>query len=183
MFDIPPAHIYFVYSHWQPAFTELTDKLKNITFLESLPTEEELRLWTKDAPHSLLIVDDKASQIGHSQLCENLFLRLSHHLGITVCYLLQNGALQGRYAQSITRNTHTNVIMRSAREGYYIRSLGMLLNSYRMLKECYADVCKSKLFSYLVVDTHPLSNTEFRFRTQVFPNDPVPIIYKEPPLK
>jgi len=145
----------------------------------NLPTEEELQQWTAGKKHSLLVIDDKAEEIGTNPLCEALFTRLSHHLAMSVVFLVQSGALQGKHAQTINRNTHTNILMRSPREYFYLRSLGTALNKYKLIREAYENACTEQAFGYLCIESHPQANPEYQLRTSIFPSDQVCIVYKD----
>ena len=149
-----------------------------IEFLEKLPTEEELAKKVSGHTHSILVADDKLAEINNSDYASELFTRLSHHLGISTVLLLQNATLQGKGSSDIAKNCHYNVLMRSARDRNFIKSLGVCLNDYRNLMFAYNDATKDP-WSYLVVDTHPRSNPELRYYSHIFPDDREMIAYLE----
>ena len=178
MFITPPSKVIYVYKHWQPLYEDLRRKVNGIEFLEKLPTEEELSRMVKDHKHTILVADDKMTDISSDNYGSELFTRLSHHLGISTMLLLQNATLQGKGASDIAKNCHYNVLMRSARDRNFIKSLGVCLNDYRNLMHSYNDATKEP-WSYLVVDTHPRSNPELRYYSQIFPDDREMIAYLE----
>lgn len=180
MFTLPPSKILYFYKHWQQAYEEVTGR-ENVQFMQSVPEESEIRTWSENQPHTLLVFDDFSDEIGNFPIFEALFLRLSHHLKLSVIYIVQSGALRGPHAPAIFRNTHTNVILRSAREHYFLRNLGVLLNKYRLLKEAYADATSGEdgKFGYIVIDTHPTSPSWSMIRSKVMVEDPVSVVYKE----
>ena len=178
MFITPPSKVIYIYKHWQPLYDDLRLKVKGIDFLEKLPTEEELSSMVRGHEHSILVADDKMSEINNNNHAGDLFTRLSHHLGISTVLLLQNATLQGKASSDVAKNCHYNVLMRSARDRNFIKSLGICLNDYRNLMYAYNDATKEP-WSYLVVDTHPRSNPELRYYSHIFPDDRELIAYLE----
>lgn len=176
MFETPPSKIIYVYHHWQELYDDLQQKMQGIEFLDKLPSEDELTKMVKKHKHSVLVADDKMTDINKSDYGSDLFTRLSHHLGITTILLLQNGTLHGKAASDIAKNCHYNILMRSARDRNFIKTLGVCLNDYRNLMYAYNDSTK-KPWSYLVVNTHPRSNPQNRYYSQIFPDDREVIMY------
>lgn len=176
MYVTPPSKVLFIYSHWQPMYDELERAIHNIEFVNTLPNEPELREKFAHVKHGLLIADDKLTEINKSDFGSNLFTRLSHHLNISTVLLLQNATLKGKAASDISKSCHYNVLMRSPRDCNFIRSLGTALRDYKNLQSAYSDATQ-KPYSYLIVSTHPKSDANLRYYTQIFPEDPHAIIY------
>lgn len=177
LFVTPPTNCIFVYKHWQPLYSELQRAHKEILFLDSLPTEDELKEKVHKHNHSLFICDDLISEIGSSSFISDVFTRLSHHLKTSTILLVQNLSMPGKFTSTLCRNAHVSVLMKSPREAYAIRSLGVQLNDYKNLLSVYKDAT-TEPFSYLVVDTHPLANALYKYRSKIFPTESEgPIIY------
>lgn len=175
MFETEPRKIIYIYKHWQPMYSQISTDNKHVQFLDSLPSEEELKTLVKGSKHSLLICDDMIREIGSNGFICDVFTRLSHHLNLTTILLVQNLSLPGKFNSTLCRNAHVSILMKSAREAYGIRTLGVQLNDYHNLLAAYKDATQDP-FSYLVCDTHPKSNTEYKYRTQIFPDDEFSVI-------
>lgn len=182
MFITPPSKVIYVYKHWQPLYDDLKQNASGIEFVDKLPDEEELKSLVKEHKHSMLVADDMMHEINDDKYGSELFTRLSHHLRLSTILLLQNATLQGKASSDIAKNCHYNILMRSARDRNFIRSLGICLNDYRNLMHAYNDATNLP-WTYLVVNTHPRSNPDNRYYTQIFPDDRELIMYLEPPNK
>ena len=170
MFHTPPNLIIYIYKHWQPLYSEIEKLLPNVSFQSNIPSEEELKQMVSNRDHSLLICDDMMSEIGSSDFIRDVFTRLSHHLKVSTILLLQNATAPGKYNSTLCRNAHVSVLMKSPREAYTIRALGMQLGDYKNLLAAYRDATQEP-FSYLVCDTHPNAPPTYKYRTKIFPDD------------
>ena len=179
LFTNNPQKIIYVYKHWQPLYSKLSKEQEHMLFMDSLPSEDELKALVKGCKHSLLVCDDMIREIGSNGFICDVFTRLSHHLNLSTILLVQNLSLPGKYNSTLCRNAHVSVLMKSAREAYGIRTLGVQLNDYHNLLAAYKDATQEP-YSYLVCDTHPNSNPNFKYRTQIFPNDKYCVIVYKP---
>lgn len=170
MFHTPPEVILFIYKHWQDLYARLEDSLENVRFQTNMPTEDELTDLTRDKKHSLLICDDMMSDIASNSFMRDVFTRLSHHLRMSTILLLQNMTNPGKHHSTLCTNVHVSVLMKSPREAFTLRTLGMQLGDYKNLKCAYEDATQDP-YSYLVCDTHPNGNSKFKYRTKIFPDD------------
>ena len=179
LFITPPSKVIYVYKHWQPLYDDLQQHATGVEFTDKLPGEKELETMLKGHTHSLLVADDMMQEINDDRQSSELFTRLSHHLGMSTVLLLQNATLQGKCAGDIAKNCHYNILMRSARDRNFIKTLGICLNDYKNLMFAYKDATKQP-WSYLVVNTHPKSNPDNRYYSQIFPDDTPVIMYLDP---
>ena len=170
MFASPPTKVLYVYRHWQPLYSDIERENDNVQFIDSLPSEDELKQIVSGHKHSLFICDDMIREIGSNSFICDVFTRLSHHLNLTTILLVQNLSMPGKYNSTLCRNAHVSVLMKSAREAYGIRTLGVQLSDYHNLLAAYKDATQAP-FTYLVCDTHPRSNSQYRYRSQIFPDD------------
>ena len=177
LFITEPTKILFCYQSWQKSYDDIL-KLKNVTFMEKLPTEEDLVDLTINQQHSIFVCDDKMDEIMDNKFYSELFTRNSHHLKISSFLLLQNINSNGKYKSNIIKNSHYHFLLRSPSNISSIRALGIQVGDYRNLIESYRDCTKHKQFSYLLCDFHPQTDQTYRYRTDIFPDDDVCIVYK-----
>jgi len=177
MFETPPSLILFVYNTWHDIYDQLQKDIKNIVFMEQLPTEEELLELTSFHKHSLFVADDKMEELMNNKFGSDLFTRNSHHYGITTILVLQNCSSPGKYKSNIMKNTHYSILLRSPRDFNSVRSLGIQIGDFKNLVQCYEEAT-SQRWGYLCCDTHPISDPQLRYRTAIFPDDEMSIVYK-----
>lgn len=177
MFVSPPSLILFVYNTWHDIYEQIEKNAKNIIFMEQLPTEDELVEHTSNHKHSIFVADDKMEELMNNKFGSDLFTRNSHHYGITTILLLQNCSSPGKYKSNIMKNAHYSILLRSPRDFNSVRTLGIQLGDYRNLVQCYEEAT-SQRWGYLCCDTHPISDPQFRYRTNIFPDDDLNIVYK-----
>jgi hypothetical protein len=179
LFDTTPSLILFCYKSWQKIYDSLQKEMSNIRFLPNLPNEEELKDLVRGHDHSILVADDMLTEIAHSAFCSDLFLRLCHHLQITTILILQSGNLGTKFGSNLIKNCHYTILLRSPKDQYGVRSLGLQLADYKNLSAAYRDATREP-FSYLLISSHPKSEDSLRYRTDIFPSDPLGICYIAP---
>ena len=178
MFETVPTLIIYCYNTWQEIFDDISNLGVSLLFTRDIPTEGELGDLTEGHPHSLLICDDKMEQLMRDSFMSHLFTRSSHHHKCTTILLLQNSTCNGKNKADFTKNCHYSILMRSPRDHYSIRALGVQLGEYRALLDAYNDATNTK-WGYLLCDTHPNSEPAYKFRTNIFPDDEQLIVYKK----
>jgi len=177
MFETPPSLVLFVYNTWHDIYDQVQKKMKNIVFMEQLPNEDELVELTSEHKHSLFVADDKMDELLNNKFGSDLFTRNSHHYGITTILVMQNCSAPGKYKANILKNTHYSILLRSPRDFNSVRSLGIQIGDFKNLVQCYEDATTQR-WGYLCCDTHPISDPQFRYRTEIFPDDEMSIVYK-----
>ena len=92
-------------------------------------------------------------------------------------FLSQNIFQQGPSAKAISLNSFYTILFRNGRDASQLSCLGKQIYPGRaqMLTEAYLDVT-SVPYTYLVLDTAPHSNPDYKMRTNIFPGED-PIIY------
>jgi hypothetical protein len=123
--------------------------------------------------NNLLIIDDLMSEISDSKLLSNLFTRGSHHCNITVVYIVQNLFDRGKSSTTVAKNAHYTVLFKNEKGVNDARVLatqlmpaGMTAVFTRLVQE----VTKEP-HTYLFIDCHPETPTDYKFRTNIFPGE------------
>ena len=177
MFEEHPTLIIYCYNNWQPIYNEMTKINNNIQFTDQIPTEKEIKQESSHHKHILLICDDKMTTLMTDPFMSHLFTTSSHHYNCSTVLILQNVNCLGKNKSTLSKNCHYSVLMRSPRDYYSIRTLGMQLGDFKRLTEAYKDATTSK-WGYLLCDTHPQSDPLYRYRTNIFPDDEALVVYK-----
>ncbi len=174
MFFIPPTKIIYVYNHFQDSYHDMITSGANITFLKSIPSENQLQELCGEHEHSLLICDDKLLELGQTSSIAEAFTRLAHHMKMTVFILVQISNLSKmKYGGEIIKNTHYHILFKSAQMGYIIRALGLRINDYKNLSTAYKLATDTENFTYLSVNLHPRAHSIERYSTSILASDTV----------
>ena len=188
LFVDKPTCIFYYYRHWQELYHHLEEILGDrIRFKSTLPTEQELltdldelREQNKGRKcHFIFCADDWMDQIYKNKLFIDLVTRIAHHENLSNIFLVQEGTVAGPHKRDLLNNIHANVYMASCRDRASLRQLAILLNDYPCIMEAYDDICKGGRGSYLMINTHPQWDSNFKYCSKIFPTDKGgPIIYK-----
>lgn len=169
MFDKQPDKIFYCYGVYQKQFERMSD----IQFVHGLPDSFNQ---FHGPNHNLVIIDDLQDEVSASKAVERLFTRDSHHKNLSVVYINQNLFYQGKHSRTIALNTHYTVLFRNPRANSQIRILRSQ-TGLKNLEEAYNDVMKNSRFGYLLIDLSPFSKTDYKLRTNIFPNEDL-IVYE-----
>lgn len=172
----PIERIIYVYRHYQDSFQELTKEVGDILFTTEVPTEEELRELVKGSAHTLLILDDCLHLLQTNPICQDLCVRLSHHLRMSVVFSAQTGTLKGKYGPDIAKNIHANLVLKSPKEIHFIRSLGIMMGNYALLRQAYQSATQLP-YSYLCIVTHPRRHSDLQISSSIFPDEEPTYVY------
>ena len=160
----PPRHILYCYSEINNVVLAL--KNKGVEIFQGVPSKE---LIAEKAKPLLLIIDDLMLNMDTNYL-DLLFTRGSHNWDVNVVFITQ--ALYGKNIRTARANSHYIVLMRNPQAKQNIRTLGIQLfpGKLKYFMEAYEDAT-SKLYSYLVIDTHPNTPDAERLSTKIFPTE------------
>lgn len=177
MFEMAPSAILYCYSTYQKTFDEMQLHIPNITFQQGLPSTVDITRLASSGPHSVLVLDDLAEETIQSPLMVKMFTTNCHHMGITTLFITQNLFMQGKFARTISLNSHYIVLLKSLRDLNQISYLGRQLFGKKAssVDESYLD-CMRKPYGYLLIDLSPHADDRFRLRTDIFPGE-FPVIY------
>ena len=105
------------------------DRMKHtgIKFHERVPDVSHLQKWFT-AKGGILVLDDLMAEDGNEKEVMDLFTKHSHHQNITFLYLCQDMFPPGKYAKTITRNSHYIVAFKNPRDQLSMRNI--LLQAY-----------------------------------------------------
>ena len=157
-----PSRIIWHYGQWQNTY----DSMKNVEFKQGPPSEEDIQTY-KD---SLLIIDDLMSEC--ATLSSNIFTKFSHHLTISVIYILQNLFVQSKNQRSISLNSGYIVLFKNPRDFSQAVFLARQISPYNnnIVVEAFLDATKNP-HSYLMFDFLQSTEDTHRMRTEIFPGE------------
>ncbi len=121
---------------------------------------------------TLLILDDLMQEAGNETEVVNLFTKGSHHRNLSVIMLIQNMFHRGKFARTMSLNTHYMVLFKNPRDAGQIRVLaGQLFpGNTRFLVEAYRQAT-SRPHGYLLLDFKQDTRDDLRVVSDVLPNE------------
>ena len=158
-----PTKIIYCYGEYQKKIDELPP---NVELMEGF--HDNLNNMVRGHDHSLVVLDDLMLQCSNDQRVADLFMRGSHHRGISVLYLTQNLFPPGELSRTISLNSHYFVIFRNHRDSLGISTLAKQMFPGRTdyLMESFRDAT-SRPYGYLVIDCHQQTPENVRLRTNI----------------
>ena len=172
VFESNIQHILYAYGMWQPLFEQMEMEIKNITFFHGIPDKKVLESFAKDYSNILLVLDDVMSQGTSSPEVMNLFTTYSHHMGITVLFLLQNIFPPGKCMRTISLNAHYIILFKNNRDEQQVRTLGRQI--FPSQSNFFMDAYKKatgRPHSYLCISLYPGTDDKYRLSTNILPNE------------
>lgn len=166
MSDTPFKEIIWHYGVYKPKNLNVP-----VSFKEGLPDFEQ-----SDLP-KLLIIDDMMMCKDDGKIVD-LFTRGCHHGNASVFFITQNLFHQGKDQRDISLNAHYIVCFKNPRDKAQIRHLAQQIcpENPLFLREAYTDATLQP-HGYLLLDLKQDTPDEYRFRTSIFPSDPLKYVY------
>lgn len=157
-----PGRIIWHYGQWQTMY----GSMEGVEFKQGPPTDEDIQTYND----SLLIIDDLMSEC--VTLSSNIFTKFSHHLKISVIYILQNLFVQSKNQRSISLNTGHIVLFKNPRDFSQAMFLARQVSPYNpnICVEAFLDATKTP-HSYLLFDFLQDTPDTHRMRTNIFPGE------------
>ena len=114
----------------------------------------------------LVVIDDLMSEVSSDKQMVDLFTKTSHHMKISVIFIVQNLFYQSKAMRTISLNAHYFIILRNKRDTQQVHNIGrqMMPDRMKYFAQVYHDVTKEP-FSHLIIDNHPSSPDEVKLRT------------------
>lgn len=120
--------------------------------------------------YDLVIVDDLMTELGSDQRLANIFTKGSHHLNVSIVFIVQNLFYQAKYMRNVSLNCHYIIVMKNPRDKSQIYHLARQLyptKSKEMIK-AFEDATLEP-YSYLKLDLKPTTPEEYRLQSNILP--------------
>lgn len=174
MFEPVPKRIVYCYGEYQSGYDDLKEHIPHIEFVNGLV---DVSTFSPDI-ENLLCIDDLMAEAGSSQEIANMYTRGSHHRNLSVLLLAQNLFANGKFARTISLNSHYIVLFKAPRDASQITTLAaqMYPGKTHVLRSAYDDATK-EAHGYLLLDLKQNTSDQLRLRTSVLPNERPMIVY------
>jgi hypothetical protein len=178
-----PSKVLYFYGQYQPLFDKFKSTLGDrIVFIPGVPGSAESILKDHNLVNctipKLFVLDDIMLASAKDDNVAQLFMRGSHHLGISVLYLTQNLFNQGKQARNISLNCHYMVLFKNPRDNQQIQVLARQVYPQRprVLTESFEDATV-RPYGYLMLNLRPDINDKHRLLTNVLPGEGTTTVY------
>ena len=174
-FSTPPREILWFYKV-ESAVKHLVGQLpESVQYFQGLPEREAIQEMDSEIPR-LIVIDDQEDGVNSSNtIVKDLFTVFSHHLNISVVFVVQNIYLKARLMKSITDQGQYLIHTKAAKGSQQIRTLGGQIfgkNGSRFVNWAMNHAFENDSpFAYLLFDMHNLSKNWQRLRSSVFPGE------------
>ena len=161
----PPAAIIWWYKRWQPMYQELLDTVRGIEFREGLPPPP-----TYSKEPIVYVLDDLMTSASESDTICSLFIEGSHHLNISVFYLMQNAFFKSKHNRSMQINTSYLILFKNPRNNIQpaILARDMFPTNWKSFMKIYQEAT-SKPYGYLLIDFKQETPDSRRVVTDIIP--------------
>lgn len=176
LFQEIPVAIYYFYAEFQDKYKEL--EKYQVIFKKDLPSSYH-PFADKHNRSVLIVLDDLSRECMSHEETEKLFQRTSHHRNMSVILITQNLYTQGKNARNLSLNAKILVIFKQLRDKAQVLYLARQVAPRRTQQFLYIynDAISYQKHGYLLVDLASTSDERFRFRTNIFPQEPL-VVYE-----
>jgi hypothetical protein len=167
VFKQPFENVYYFYTEWQPAFTEL--EVRGVQFEQGAPTVET---FSEIPRNSLVILDDLMTSLCKSTELVDLVTIKSHHKSISVVFTTQQFYWDSNEMRCVTRNAHYISLHKSPRMASVADQLGRQIWPQRKhyLLDAYNKATQQP-YGYLFLDLYPSTPENLRVKTKILPSE------------
>jgi hypothetical protein len=155
--------VLWAYGQWQDSYNNLIENV-TLKYFEGLPSEDEL----KDMKPDIIIVDDLMAELSGEVRLSNLFTKGSHHMNISVFFIVQNLFHKGKEMRTVNLNTHYYIILKNPRDKLQVMALGRQIypGKANYFLESYENATLEP-YGYLCIDLKGDTPENVRLRTDI----------------
>jgi hypothetical protein len=136
--------------------------------------------FTNLEPYSMIVLDDLVKETENSAAVTSLFTKLVHHKNLFLIYISQNFYHQSKEARMRHLNSHYIVFFKNPRDktqpSVLARQMfpGRPTSAFMQIFE----QATERPHGYLLIDLQQNTPSEIRLRTNIFPDEYPPVVYK-----
>lgn len=179
LFDVPPKKIVYCYLEDQPIVDDMQSSLPDFSTYRGLPSREELREWSMNSPHTVVVLDDMIHLVTKSADALHLFQTMVSHANVTAFLLSQNLYPPGVYAKSILLNCQHVVLFKNVRDNRQIITFGsqVFTGRSKFWMDAYAKAVR-RPYGYILIDLTNHCQEDRRLRTNVLAEEGDTVVYQ-----
>lgn len=151
-------HVLYMHGQEQSVFNEPIAPNVHVTYVHGFSDD-------LDPKPDIIVMDDLMSEAGEDKRVSGLFTKVSHHMGVSVIYLVQNLFHRGKESRTISLNATHIVAMRNPRDRLQLMALGrQIFPGKANYFNAVLDSALSEPFSHLIIDISPVCPDSMRLR-------------------
>ena len=156
-------NVLWCHGQWQNSYEVPIDGVR-VVYADGLVDEKVIR---KNKPN-IIVIDDLMNEVCDSRDMSNLFTKVSHHMNISVIFIVQNMFKKGKEIRDIRLNCHQLIILKSPQDMFQVQTMGRQIfpSSTKSFNEAYEDATKQP-HSYLNIDCSPSCPDMFRMKSRL----------------
>ena len=171
-----PLRVLWCYGIWQNSYKDPIPGVE-MKYTDTLPKEDELRYEKPD----IIVCDDMMNEVKDDSNMSALFTRISHHLNISIIFIVQNLFFQGKQCRNISLNAHYIILMKNVRDKNQVNHLARQFAPGKVSQfiNIFNDATKGER-GYIRVDLTTQTPDRFRIQTNIIPESKglAPVIYQ-----
>lgn len=166
--DKKKIKVLWAYGQWQPLLDVKISKNVEVKYIDYIPNENDFRKFKPD----ILIIDDFMYEMQKCKEFETLFIKKSHHLNISIFFLVQNPHHYAKMMRTITLNCHYMIYLKNPRDRTQINIIAKQ-TGFKFLPQIYAE-STLKPYGHIRIDNTPDTPEMLRLIGNI---DKIPVIY------
>ena len=113
----------------------------------------------------IIVIDDLMSEIANEISLANLFTKHSHHMNISVIFIVQNLFYQSKQMRTISLNAHYFILLKNPRDRLQVQNLGrqIMPGETNYFMDVYNHATREP-YSHLIVDVSATCPDHLRLR-------------------
>jgi hypothetical protein len=154
--------------------------IPEIEFNKGIPKDIDNTDYLDVSQRNLVVLDDLMAQSSKDKRIADLFTKGSHHLNLSIIYIVQNIFHQGKEMRNISLNAHYIVLFKSPGDKQQISMLARQVDpgKVQQFMKSYEDAT-SRPQGYLMLDLKPTTDDQQRLKTNVLPGEIAKFIQKQ----
>ena len=170
--------ILWAYGQWHHLIDIPLNDHVIIRYIEGLPNDEIINEFKPD----IIVIDDLMNEMNKDSKFENIFIKKSHHLNISIFFLVQNLFYNSKSMRTISLNCHYIILMKNPRDKSQINHLAKQIfpSNSKYLIEAYNSATEP-VYGYIKIDLSPDTPEDLRLQSRTTPEENCgkfsPIIY------
>lgn len=169
LFNTNITNVYIFYVYDQDLYRKIRE-ISNIQvkFVKNISEDVINEILSTNLNPKLFIFDDLMTDLNNTIL--NLFCRGAHHTNTSIIAVMQNLFFAGKHQRTINLNSQYIILFKSPRD---LRQINVFANQIMPKNEgffmsAYKKAVLQRLYSYLIVDLHPLTPNSLRLKSNIF---------------
>jgi len=140
----------------------------NVIYVEGIPDEETINKHKPD----IVIIDDLLNEMSKDPQFENIFIKKSHHLNISLFFLVQNLFYHAKSMRTISLNSHYIILLKNPRDKTQINTLARQIypSNTKYLIDSY-NGATARAYGYLRLDLSPDTPEDHRILSRLTPEE------------